>query len=51
MERRELTLSYDLSRTPRPARETVKIEGDFGPAGKPILSLRLLPVLPAKPGT
>ena len=27
----------------------MKIEGDFGPAGKAILSLRLLPLLPAKP--
>ena len=29
--------------------EAVKIEGDFGSAGKSLLSLRLLPLLPAKP--
>ena len=49
MERVELALTYDLSRAARRTRETVKIEGDFGPAGKAILSLRLFPLLPSKP--
>ena len=49
MERVELALTYDLSQAVRRTREAVKIEGDFGPAGKVILSLRLLPLLPAKP--
>jgi hypothetical protein len=48
MERVDLDLTYDLSQAPGRARQTVKIEGDFGPAGKAILSLRLLP-LPANP--
>ncbi len=49
MERVELGLTYDLSQTAHRTREAVKIEGDFGPAGHAILSLRLLPLLPAKP--
>ncbi|NQT87113.1 hypothetical protein HQ560_10130, partial [bacterium] len=49
MERVELALTYDLSQAARRTREAVKVEGDFGPAGKAILSLRLLPLLPAKP--
>ena len=49
MERVELGLTYDLSRAAHRTREAVKIEGDFGPAGHAILSLRLLPLLPAKP--
>ena len=49
MERVELALTYDLSQAAHRTREAVKIEGDFGPAGKSLLSLRLLPLLPAKP--
>ena len=49
MERVELALTYDLSQAARRTRETVKIEGDFGPAGKAILSLRLFPLPAAKP--
>jgi len=49
MDRVELALTYDLSRVSHRTREAVKIEGDFGPAGKSLLSIRLLPLLPAKP--
>jgi hypothetical protein len=49
MERVELALTYDLSQAARRTRAAVKIEGDFGPAGRSLLSLRLLPLLPAKP--
>ena len=48
MERVELMLTYDLSQAASRTREAVKIEGDFGLAGKAILSLRLFPLLPAK---
>ncbi|MGA2617871.1 MAG: putative Ig domain-containing protein [Thermoguttaceae bacterium] len=51
MGRIELALTYDLSQAARRTQDTVKIEGDFGSAGKAILSLRLFPRLPAKPPT
>lgn len=49
MERLELALTYDLSQALRRTRQAVKIEGDFGPAGKSLLSMRLFPLLPSKP--
>jgi hypothetical protein len=49
LDRVELALSYDLSQAAHRTREVVKIDGDFGPAGKSLLSLRLLPVVSEKP--
>ena len=49
MERVELAMMYDLSQAATRVRAAVKIEGDFGPAGKSLLSIRMLPLLPAKP--
>ena len=42
----ELALTYDSSKAARRTREVVKIEGDFGPAGKSLLSMRLFPRVP-----
>jgi len=44
-------LGYDLSAVSRLTLQTVEVRGDFGPAGKAILSLRLLPELRAEPKT
>lgn len=47
--RRELALTVDLREVVPPQRETLTIHGDFGPAGKTLLSLRLLPEPPKTP--
>jgi len=43
LERVGLALTYDLREAKQRARATVRIDGDFGPAGKPLLSIRLFP--------
>jgi hypothetical protein len=43
MERLSLALSYNVSKSRLRTRQVVKIEGDFGPAGRPLLSIRLQP--------
>ena len=49
MGRAELGLECDLRGAPSFTLGTVGIQGDFGPAGRCVLSLRLLPELPAAP--
>ncbi|MBI4323873.1 MAG: hypothetical protein HY674_01275 [Chloroflexi bacterium] len=42
-ERKELALTVDCRETTAQLVEKVRIEGDFGPAGRPILSVRVMP--------
>ncbi len=49
MGRADLALGCDLRGISRLTLGAVEIQGDFGPAGKSVLSLRLLPELPSKP--
>jgi hypothetical protein len=43
MERKELSLAMDCRKTPMRPIETVRIRGDFGAAGKPVVSFNLMP--------
>ncbi|WCJ60237.1 hypothetical protein NXS98_03655 [Fontisphaera persica] len=43
MERREIPLPLDLRGKPARMVETVRLEGDFGTAGRPVLSFNLMP--------
>jgi len=47
-ERRELTLIAEAAATPAKLPFSVRVRGDFGPAGNPVLSLRLVEEKPAK---
>lgn len=54
MDRAELRLELDCRSGPPALVQTVRITGDFGPAGKPVLSLRFMPepnLLSRQPGT